>query len=275
MTLRTLIKYYFLPKKFISDFRNLIEQRFTDDLKKESLIPTTETRDEDIFIVGYPKSGNTWMQSLMAGVLYCTDTEILPDKLAQEIVPDVDARKYYKRFGNINFFKSHSLPVPEYKNVIYLVRDARDVMVSYYYYLKASGQNTGLDELIEEQNVPQGKWHEHIEAWHKNPYNAKIIYIRYEDLLADPRRELKKILSFFNIDKEDVELDRVIQGNSFAEMQRKADYYQEFGPKLRTKNREFFRKGEAGDYKNELNDKQINSITEKARGALKLFNYID
>ncbi len=32
--------------------------------------PITEFSGEDVFIVGYPKSSNTWLQNLVAGVVY-------------------------------------------------------------------------------------------------------------------------------------------------------------------------------------------------------------
>lgn len=35
----------------------------------------SETVAEDVFIVGHPKSGNTWFQNLVAGVIYGVDPE--------------------------------------------------------------------------------------------------------------------------------------------------------------------------------------------------------
>ena len=37
------------------------------------LTPIRQSQPEDIFIVGYPKSGNTWFQNLISGIVYVTD----------------------------------------------------------------------------------------------------------------------------------------------------------------------------------------------------------
>src|SRR5260221_237037 len=44
---------------------------------------------EDIFVVGYPKSGNTWFQDLVAGVVYGVNPAHAPPSLAHALVPDV------------------------------------------------------------------------------------------------------------------------------------------------------------------------------------------
>ena len=54
---------------------------------------------EDIFLVGYPKSGNTWMQNLIAGLQFGIDTRYLTDKLTQLIIPNVHGFGAYKRLA--------------------------------------------------------------------------------------------------------------------------------------------------------------------------------
>ena len=90
--------------------------------------PIWETNPEDVFIVGYPKSGHTWLQNLVSGAVYGVDPARTPDRVIQELVPDIYERRFYRRSSTPMFFKSHELPKPEYKRVIYLLRDGRDAI---------------------------------------------------------------------------------------------------------------------------------------------------
>src|SRR5687768_13824154 len=102
----------------------------------EKLTPIKETKAEDVFIVGYPKSGNTWLQNLAGAVVYGVLPEFAPPALMHlELVPDVHQKQFYKRYSTPMFFKSHHLPRPEYRKVVYVLRDGRDVMVSYFQFL--------------------------------------------------------------------------------------------------------------------------------------------
>ena len=169
-------------KRIINEY--MCEQKFT---------PIHDTLPQDVFIVGFPKSGNTWMQNLVSGVLYGIDTSILPDKLTQMLVPDLHQRPYYKRYLDFACFKTHKLPQPHYKKVVYLVRDGRDAMVSYYHMNKADGKKVTLKGMVENgDGIFPSKWHEHIQHWKENPYGADIIQIRYEDLHKQPLVEMRK-----------------------------------------------------------------------------------
>jgi len=275
---RNLIRFLYNPKKYISDLIIYHSNRIVRKLLNSEFFYTIDNfLPQDIFIVGYPKSGNTWMQSLISGLIYGIDTRYLPDKLAQEIVPDVHARKIYKRFGNINFFKSHHLPKPEYKNVIYLVRDGRDALVSYFHFNMKLGIQTSLEEMVKEgKGLYPSKWHEHVEAWLQNPYKSNMLIVKYEDLLKNAVYELQRVCEFINIERDTDLIERVVKGNDFANMKKKAEKYGGLGHKnwLNEKGKDFFRSGKSGTYKNDLPDHLIEYINHEAEYALRYFNYI-
>ena len=245
-------------------------------LETDFYVPINKTEVNDIFIVGYPKSGNTWMQSLVAGIQYGINTEYLPFSLANELVPDVHARKYYKRFNDVTFFKTHHLPKKEYKKVIYLIRDGRDVMTSYYFMNQNLGKNhTMKDMFIDGKGVFPSKWHEHVEQWLKNPFNSEIIYIKYEDLLINPINELEKICAFANINRTADQLKEINSGNSFDSMKRKAELYKRMGHANWEGEHvsNFFREGKFGGHK-DLVPKDILILFEaQSHNCLIKFNY--
>lgn len=272
------IKFLLNPKAYIN---TIIQEAISKHEKERNEwdleVPISQTHDDDIFIVGYPKSGNTWMQSIISGLYYGIDTQYLPDRLAQEIIPDVHARRYYKRFGGINFFKSHHLPRPDYKNVIYIVRDGRDALISYYHF----NLNLGLDFSLEDmilygKGLFPSKWHEHLKQWIENPYSAKILFIRYEDLILNPLNEINRLCQFINIERDDEIVKRVIQGTAFSKMKDKANIYDGMGHKLLEgeKGVNFFRSGKIGSYKNEIENRLLDYFDKESSVELKKFNYI-
>ena len=227
MKLKNIVKFIFNPKQYIYNIaRNIAHQK----LINQGYIPIYEFNENDIFLVAFPKSGITWLQNLIVGLLYGIDTQYLPDKLTQDIVPDIYEKSFYKRYGLFTIFKSHELPKKEYKRVIYLVRDGRDAIVSYYHYNKNLGINVSLEEMVlKNKNVFPAPWWQHTQSWINNSFASEIIYVRYEDLLKQPLVELKRICKFLNIERDNELIQRVIEGNTFELMKKKAKLYNGIG----------------------------------------------
>src|ERR1035441_1450445 len=121
----------------------------------EGFVPMGSYQPDDLFIIGFPKSGHTWTQNLIAEALYGFSAETTPDKLIQDLVPDIHYRKYYKRYHSPMFFKAHALPAPEFRRVIYLLRDGRDAIVSYLHHLEAiERRNMDFLLLVKKVHVP-------------------------------------------------------------------------------------------------------------------------
>jgi hypothetical protein len=76
-----------------------------------------------------PNLGIPGFQDIVAGLAFGALPEFIPPLLVQDLVPDVFAAPHYKRYATPMFFKSHALPTPDYKRVVYLLRDGRDAMV--------------------------------------------------------------------------------------------------------------------------------------------------
>ncbi len=233
-----------------------------------------ETIPEDVFIVGYPKSGNTWMQYLMAGLVYGMNPEFLPDSLVQDLVPDVHLKKQFKRYFKYNIFKSHHCPRPEYQKVIYIVRDVRDVMLSYYEYNKNHPEQTShtLDEMIMEgKGMSFGTWQEHVKKWVTNPFNSSILYIKYEELKSSPMDILKEICTFLNLDRTENVLKHLIEMTRFDTMKTRNEALGWEHPGIQ--GMAFMNKGKTGRYKEEM-PKELQYILEKdCRKWLEYFNY--
>src|SRR2546423_3783309 len=89
---------------------------------------------DDVFLVSYPKSGNTWTRFLIANLLY---PECNPDFTnINELIPDPEAlsKRRLAQLPRPRIIKTHQYYHPNYKNIICIVRDPRDVAVSEYYF---------------------------------------------------------------------------------------------------------------------------------------------
>ena len=106
---------------------------------------------DDSFIVSYPRSGNTWTRFLVANLVYQDEPVTFAN--IEQIIPDVykNTRKQLLGVPSPRILKSHEYFDPRYKRVIYIVRDPRDVVVSYYHYqLKVRRIEDGypLDQFV-------------------------------------------------------------------------------------------------------------------------------
>jgi hypothetical protein len=96
---------------------------------------------------------------------------------------------------------------PQYKNVIYIVRDPRDVVVSAYnFVLKASVVDehypitTFVNEFVRGARSAVGSWGENVASWLATRGNTpRFLLLRYEDMLSETSRELGKIASFLGM----------------------------------------------------------------------------
>jgi hypothetical protein len=229
-------------REALHEFRVTTSLRSIDDLESS-----------DVVIAGYPKSGNTWVQYMLAGAFCGVDLQMVPDALVQDLVPDVHFKKFYKRYFPVTFFKSHFLPRPEYRRVVYLLRDGRDAMVSYWHYLKAvCGHDLDFLDVVEVgDKLFPCKWHTHVMQWTENPYSASIITVRYEDLLSNPVAELRRIGEFAGLECHTENLEKAAARASFKAMRQRETNFPWENPETR-KNEHFVRRGQTGSHRDEM-----------------------
>lgn len=256
----------------LSRYRRWLGHR-TPPALPSGFVPMGTFVDRDVFIAGYPKSGNTWLQLMMASLLYGLDPRNAPDTLVQELVPDVHYKNCFKRFLQAMCFKTHSLPQPEYRRVIRLVRDGRDVICSYHHFNESSQVGGPLDSLVDGATpLPFGEWQDHVLAWERNPFRADTILVRYEDLLDDCVGELGRISDFLGVHRSPAELAAIAKGSRFDCMKTR-EAAQGWDNKAWPKDKPFVRQGRSGAYTAELSPAQIARFTCRSAAALRLLGY--
>ena len=275
-----------------------------------------------IWISSYPKSGNTWMRYLLANYFYNLSKKFDPQiikniekfqidyNLKKNLSPKEDLGKYPYNIskywiksqekikienGNTVFFKNHNALVSinnnEFTNeslslaAIYIVRDPRDVVVSYAKYRNLSYDQT-IENLISKNlfyvrskddpyNIEiLGSWKFHYNSWKNGLPSLPRIIVKYEDLLNDCYFYFLNVISFlskvlnFSINKE--QISNSVEYSSFEKLknyERNNNYFENTG------NNKFFRKGVSRDWVNELTKEQIKKIENEFSNEMDFLGY--
>lgn len=218
--------------------------------KTAFLFQIKKINPDDVFLVSYPKSGNTWLRFILAYLKNGTSTTINFHQL-ENIVPDVYVSKDIidtQKSGRI--IKTHDIFFEGYPRVIYIHRDYRDALISYYYFVLAYKFFDGtFSEFIRSNIVLRhGSWKQHIKAMKKykqeNP--DKILVLSYESLLNNFDKSVESINRFCGFKKE-VDLNKLKEKTSFSELKKIEN---EFGSRFMSNTKQnFVREGKSGGWK--------------------------
>jgi hypothetical protein len=233
-----------------------------------------DSEPADVFVAGYPKSGNTWMQYLLAGAIFGSDARVVPDIVIQDLIPDVHYNEFYRRYLTPTFFKTHELPQPRHRRVVYLLRDGRDVMVSYFHHLTALGKSLDPVKIVATgEGLFPCRWHEHIEAWTANPYGAQMITISYETLKKDTVMALQKICDFTGVERDRATLESAVRNSTFEVLRKKEEKFGWSDP-LWPKDKPFIRRGKVGSFKDEMSGEVLHAFMEQSESTMRWLGYV-
>lgn len=189
-----------------------------------------------VWLAAYPRSGVTFLR-LMIERLYGLPTYThCPDewKATGRLFPGGRLFPHDVNGMPIVFVKTHGVPAEGDKAlVIHLVRDPRDVLISYAHYLRDVHEDPRtILELLSEilGGYPHGRWCDHTEAWLAQPAQR----IHFDALVADPVNAVIGAVDAMGLDLP----RRDAEPPSFAALQREH-------PK-------FFRSGRTGQWQAEL-----------------------
>ncbi len=183
---------------------------------------------DDTFIVSYPRSGNTWTRFLVANLVHPEHPVTFAN--IERLIPDCEAMssRYVKRVPRPRTIKSHEYFDPRYKKVIYIVRDPRDVALSYYDFSRKYRHiedSYPLPRFVSDfvgarlSSADWGTWGENVSSWlYTRNGRAEFLLLRYEDMLENAECELSKVARFLGIELTKERLAAAIERSSADRM---------------------------------------------------------
>ncbi len=186
--------------------------------------------------------------------------------------------KTHNFLGEYKGFPLHNSSVTS--GAIYMVRNPLDVVVSMANYFDYPADEA-IDYMAEEmtgtpnepENVPQiiSSWSSHVQSWTGKPEN-QILILRYEDMLVNPLKEFRKVVSFLGQPRDPVRLKKAIRFSAFDQMkaqERKRGFVEkhENAPS-------FFRRGRQNQWREKLSNQQVRRIVDVHGEQMAKFKYL-
>jgi hypothetical protein len=268
------------------------------------------------WIASYPRSGNTWVRKFIDA--YVTGRVELNNHFSKVVhgdlasfcyqnvssIPLKDVPRYQTLqmrgaalcqhialgAGNDVILKTHHANVsvdgiplipPMMTNaVVYLVRDPRDVVISWSHHTQTTIEEA-VNTLNNEYNVISSpttglyhavmSWSDHARSW-LTDNDIPTVMVRYEDLLEKPEYCFAKILTALGFTKINEErLQFALKNTTFSKLQ-ELEKQEGFEEKLHDETL-FFRKGKAGQWESELDLTYVKKIQDEHNEMMKYCGY--
>ncbi|CAN7012482.1 hypothetical protein Bca4012_030819 [Brassica carinata] len=265
-----------------------------------------QPQDTDIILASYPKSGTTWLKALTVALMerpknnsYSSDDEhpLLYDN-PHGIVPCLEMDVYHEssspnlaKFSAPRRLFSTHMPLHAMEEahkhsackIVYVCRNVKDTLVSWWFFLCAVlkiEQSRGILESLFESfcngTIYYGPFWEHLLSyWRATLEEPKhVLFMRYEELKAEPRHQIKRLAEFLGCpftkqEEESGVVDKILDLCSLRNL--RSLEVNKTGSRNDVDHKDYFRKGEVGDSKNyltpEMEYKIDMIIQEKLQGS--------
>lgn len=243
-------------------------------------------KKNDIFLVSFPKSGNTWVRFYICNLInqipkYHFTNEPVNFRMLDNTMVELNASDLTRKWqfeGFPRIIKTHLAYKAVFgkRKTVLIIRDPKDVMVSFFKYETTKTNNynrrfksDSFEEFIRHPKFGVESWCKHYLSWKEH---ANLI-IRYEDIQLDDRKVFTELNKFLRISVPDEILEKALELSRFdnikkIEVEKDSLIAEKFGASFR-----FARSGKTGQWKNFFSEKDMNYLTKiLERYSINLYN---
>ncbi|XP_074645227.1 sulfotransferase 1C4-like [Tubulanus polymorphus] len=191
--------------------------------------------EDDCFVVSYPRTGTTLTRETLFLICNDGDQELARQKDIEERVPHLDREEYInnvKCLSRPRLMQSHFLfemfpiqAIEKNAKIICVMRNPKDALVSLYHFYKSSisignypGSWDDFFRLFVNNRLIYGDFYDHVLSWWNQRYRDNILYLKYEDMVTDPKSNILKICAFLGKSLSDDKIDSITEQTSFKSM---------------------------------------------------------
>uniref|UniRef100_A0A8C6UH34 Sulfotransferase n=1 Tax=Neogobius melanostomus TaxID=47308 RepID=A0A8C6UH34_9GOBI len=247
----------------------------------------------DLLIATYPKAGTTWTQEIVDLLLHNGDSEACkraptpvrspfleifspkPIPSGLDLLEKMDPPRMIK-----THLPFHLVPLGFWENkckTIYVARNAKDNMVSYFHFdrMNQTQPEPGPWECYVNKfmqgELGWGSWYDHVKGYWVEKEERNILYLFYEEMKENPRREVERIMRYLDLSLSDDVISRIVELTSFKSMKENpmSNYSCVPAPVFDHTISPFMRKGEVGDWRNYFSPEQSKMFDEDYKEKMK------
>jgi hypothetical protein len=276
-----------------------------------------------VWLASYPKSGNTWMRTLLVNYLRHENTPAdinhlgsgpiasarvwfdewagieasqLSDEVVERLRPGVYACMARESSETI-YMKVHDcwrrndlgeplFPAQVSAGVVYILRNPLDMAASMAGHYGVESQTAidnlcdpdfalarSLGSLADQLRQPLGSWSGHVASW-LDSSGLPVLLVRYEDLRREPDHFFGSVVRFLDLPFDEARVRKAVEFSSFEELKRQ-ESEKGFDERSVKASQPFFRKGQTGAWRDELNQAQAAQIIAAHAALMRRFGYLD
>jgi hypothetical protein len=246
-----------------------------------------------VFLVGHPKSGNTWLAYMLAIALFRDHAENVTLMNVRKYVPYIHGNDHhiakYRHLPDPRIFRNE---YPNYRDlypkILYLVRDPRAVLPSLWHMYQVIFDDTRLtlESFLSQYMTMSGcftVWNRDLIRWDRQvlealteaEHDSRIVIVRYEDLVYNRRAALKRLMTFLDVTRHGEDLDHAVERGSFEAMQELEDLHgaEAYRGRAVGKGR-FVRVGKVDSWRREVDPALVSRIEQEFAPVMKLAGYL-
>lgn len=206
--------------------------------------------NDDVVTATWAKSGTTWVQQIIGQLLFKADEHIpifdLCPWMEHRPIPKESIMSMLEAQAHRRIMKTHlpadALPLSPLARYLYIARDGRDVVWSWYNHHRSLTQRV-LDvinntpdrvgpplgpanddvrqyfiEWLEKDGYPVWPFWSHVRSWWDVRHRPNVLLVHFNRLKADLPGEIRRIAAFLNIAIEEDLFPRIVEHCGFDYM---------------------------------------------------------